>query len=132
MKKLAITLITIISLFSANISQGADRYVTILKADTDSTYSNIAVAANEVAEIVTLIRQGNAYGFQVYDQVKWTVTAGSITFGVLHWGRAHASGSRAPFPFVGPGTLSFKATGTVGGLITVKISPNPNINGVGQ
>lgn len=130
MKKLVLTLIVIISLCSTNFSYGADRFVTLHIDETGSKASaSVNIAANEVAWVLW-ISSLNA-------QTKIEVTYGSGTRQLPLYTGVSASNIFPNIPLVGPCAITY-STGATGNnanvldLTTIKIQPNPNINGVGQ
>ena len=132
MKKLFVTLITIISFCSANLSHAADRYVTMLKDADGTTPLTQVIAADEVAIILRL-----------HDQIHGSlgalsVTKGLFTFDVtLNVPARRGNNNYAdmqPLVVSGPCTITYSphSSGTGRTFITLKISPNPNIMGVKQ
>ena len=131
MKKLAITLITIISLCSTNFSYGADRYVTLTNIEDGSTRpsSSVNIAANEVAWILFVSKNGDG------SSLRLAIDGGTDVY--IPMGSTPSHGISPNLPIAGPATITYKTTVTVGGanavnFTTIKISPNPNIGGVGQ
>mgnify|MGYP004352181961 FL=1 len=127
MKKLALTIITIISLCSTNFSYGADRYVTLKTNAANSFTDSVNIAANQVATIV--------YAYSCFNQ-ELKVTIGGDVFGLpgtssganryVWWAQ-----NKPVYTIVGPATITYD-TGATASFATIKIQPNPNINGVGQ
>ncbi len=122
MKKLALTIITIISLCSANLSYGAERYV-MLKIDNATPSTSLAIAANEVVQTLW------ASSLTVDDGSKLEVTYGGLTKRI---GTSGVGVNLSIFWIPGPATLTFSSNDGNAQLVAVKVLPNPNINGVGQ
>ena len=125
MKKLAITLITIISLCSADISEGATRYVTVVKKNANGTFPMVTLTANEVAFIEFLWKTGGSAAW-----LNITKDGNSLDLTSL---QAILSDGQSIVPIAGPVTFSvYSAAGDNEIWATIRIEPNPNINGVGQ
>ena len=127
MKKLVLTLIVIISLCSTNFSYGADRYVTLKTNAANSFTDSVNLAANEIAQIVTATACSNGY---------FKVTIGADVIDLPGTGSSTQRftwfTTTKPIWFIaGPATITYN-TEIYKSLATIKIQPNPNINGVGQ
>ena len=126
MKKLTLTLIAIISLCSANFSYGADRYVTLLKDTDDLTPLTQTIKADEVAFIYNLLYGNPGWAGTV------TITKGTVTTLSLTSKLSDHDASR-PIVVTGPCTITHSfANATARTMLTIKISPTPNIMGVKQ
>jgi hypothetical protein len=137
MKKLAITLITIISLCSTNISQGAEKYKTlVVNATTDSATYNIP--AGELCHILYLhySTAGNFLTATISGTVFTlsgspnTNQVGTNYRGTFFW---HYAGGGEPknLMIAGPATITLNRAGT-DNFCTMRLVPTPNIGGVGQ
>ena len=130
MKKLTLTLITIISLCSTNFSYGADRFVTLHIDETGSKASaSVNIAANEVAWVMWVSSLDGSRDLKV--------TYGSGTQSLPLRSGTYAGNISPNLPLAGPCTITFVTSSTGQNadqlhLATIKIQPNPNINGVGQ
>ena len=130
MKKLFVTLTLILTLCSANLSYAADRYVTLLKDNVGTTPLTQTVATDEVAVILRL-QQHSAWG-------SLSITKGSTTFTGLQSlvpnNESPVYAQNQPFVVVGPCTITYTphSGGDSRAMLTLKISPNPNIMGVKQ
>ena len=127
MGKLGLTLIVITSLCNANFSYGADRFVTLKTNAANSFTDSINVAANEIAQIVTATACSDGYfkvtiGADVFDLPGTSASNQRFTWFTT---------TKPNWFIVGPATITYD-TETYKSLATIKIQPNPNINGVGQ
>ena len=147
MKKLIVTLTIIVSLCTANLSVGAERYV-MLKVNATTTTQTLTLAANEVAEIITLWMAKQSSGGPPNNySLNWTV--GSDPYSIPHSGGGAAyNGAPAlpsestmaykPFFICGPSTITLKGLaetpsgGVMPNFCVIRILPTPNIGGVGQ
>ena len=135
MKKLITTLTLVATLCSANLSYAADRYVTLVKAGGDTSSVSQAIAADEVVTCVLAHSGKPNIGLNV------DVIIGAITIPIGHISTYRTSHSNATgtlgfyqWSIAGPCTVRFTGSPLVdaNNIITLKISPNPNIMGVKQ
>ena len=133
MKKLIVTLTLIATLCSANLSYAADRYVTLQKTTDGAAAITQAIAVDEVAFILVGLTTGNSD----FDQ-KILITRNGHVYNV--WSMLFREGAQAgdmtPIVVCGPCTISMVpynvGAQTSRAMLTMKISPNPNIMGVKQ
>ena len=146
MKKLIVTLTIIVSLCTANLSVGAERYV-MLKVNATTTTQTLTLAANEVAEIITLwiAKQSSVGGPPNNYSLNWTVgsdvysipgTSSSAVPNVTPVLPSPHSQAYKPFFICGPSTITLKgfveASTFRPNFCVIRILPTPNIGGVGQ
>lgn len=126
--------IVIIGLFAASAGFAADRYVTLIIDGTGSkASSSVNVGANEVAWVVWVSAHHDQ---NPKTEVSVTYGAGTVAL-QLREQQGWNYNLRPNLPLVGPCTIIYSTTDTGGSvnnmyLATVKIQPNPNINGIGQ
>ena len=133
MKKKLVTFIAVVCLFGANIGLGADRYQTLVK-DDDLTASNITIKADEVCTVMLF------YYDSLASRATLTVTVGATTIDMAQlYTLRQTQGASSIRPFypgqwavAGPATLTLTGVASGKSILTVKVSPNPNIMGVKQ
>jgi hypothetical protein len=134
MKKLAITLITIISLCSANISQGAEKYKTLVcnAATPTATYN---VPAGELCHVLYVYRTVSAVFTATISGTVFElrgVNVGNQYQGVFAWHSLNQSKEPKSLMIAGPATITLTRTGGDDNFCTLRLIPTPNIGGVGQ
>jgi hypothetical protein len=124
MKKLTLTLITIISLFCTNITESATRYITVFKKATGTTDLVVDIAANEVMFFDWLYSTGG--------QSKWIkVTKDGVEYSASSMSDWPTGGR--PMFIAGPAKVEVYTSLTDSKIyFSGRIEPNPNIGGVGQ
>jgi hypothetical protein len=130
MKKLIVTLTVITTLCSANFSQAADRYVTLLKAN-DATNVSVNIAAGEVVTC----ELAHCSTHEAEPNVSVTIGATSVFMGeICTHGSNSGTNSQGFYKWsiAGPCTVTLLGSGSRIYIVTLKISPNPNIMGVKQ
>ena len=126
MKKLFVTLTLILTLCSANLSHAADRYV-MLKIDATTTSASHSVGSGEVAFLLW-----TSYVCQVgASDAKLQVTYGGVTkqvnperLGSSSFGHIYIV-DKIVVP--GPATITYSTNNNSANLLSLKVSPNPNI-----
>jgi hypothetical protein len=131
MKKLFVTLTLIATLCSANLSHGAERYVTLLTIAGDTSIPTQIIAAGEVVtcELAHCSTHESAPNI--------TVTIGS---NIIYMGEINTYGSNSgnnsqgfyKWSIAGPCTVKLTGSTIRTYIVTLKIKPNPNIMGVKQ
>ena len=134
MKKLFVTLTIIVTLCSASLSHAADRYVTLLRIAGDTSTASQVIAADEV---VTCVLAHCTYSDRRPD-IDVVIGGQALNMSQISTFRG-ASGSSTVLGFyqwsiAGPCTVTLKGTSLADThyIVTLKISPNPNIMGVKQ
>jgi len=133
MKKLAITLTLIATLCSANLSHAADRYVSVIvQGKNNSSWTTaVTIGANEVAQIMSYFCTT-----AISDNVRITKGGLNVTLDTTFSSSSIHGWDLGELPMfiAGPATIDVSDLVSTSKyyFITVKISPNPNINGVGQ
>ena len=118
MKKLVLTLITLVGLCSTHLTEGATRYVTLIKDGGNQAFTVANIAAGEVAFIEYHYKSG---GKNNYVSVTKEGVSMNIEYGAKN------------IPVAGPATISLNMPlNDSKAIISLKIEPNPNIGGVGQ
>ena len=129
MKKLFVILTLIVAICSASLSHAANRYVTLLKDADGTTALTQSIAADEVAFI--LRAHFHQSGFSL------SITKGAWTFGnieqLIPYNGSLERLRNNPFVVAGPCTITLTPqANNTRAIVTIKISPNPNIMGVKQ
>ena len=141
MKKLAITLITIVSLCSANLSYSADEYFTVTMTGNPGHFSSapykdiLTVPAGKICHILNFIQVNTTADVSSSHDGELVVVKNGISFMVQKKASATPPGTYALTPgffIVGPATVQMSSHQNDAGILTYKLSPSKNINGVGQ
>ena len=134
MKKLIVTLTLILTLCSTNLSHAADRYVTLLRIAGDTSTASQVIAADEV---VTCVLAHCTYGGRRPD-IDVVIGGQALDMGQISTFRSAPNATTRngfyQWSIAGPCTVTLKGTVSADThyIVTLKISPNPNIMGVKQ
>jgi len=130
MKKLITTLTLVATLCSANLSYAADRYV-MLKIGGGTASASQSVAANEIATLLWSTYLSGT-GNKATLNVTYGGTAHHLYFVDITGSVNHVGPDLRRFVIAGPATITYSTGDNTSHLLSLKISPNPNIMGIKQ